>query len=215
MKKATVDSLIRTQWWWRKPNPNWEFDPATTMTRRKRAQCVGKEYFWKGGEERAAWSYELLRRCKEAPSLPPYPEVTSAQAAELRRLFGTSEDVWVMSWGPGIKQEPNYSMPAIWNLGANDHMLLESFRDFIAEQRHAQGIKPRRGRAGVSSQGPRWRWVELLDLSREQIRQKAVHAHGDFGWDQRTFMEAKKAARSCLRCFLSARPASFTELLSK
>jgi hypothetical protein len=192
--KPTLSQLEKT-WWWRKSNAVWTFETETTMTRAVKPERVYKAGIWKGGMETAAFAWELARRHPDAPDLPPFPKLSDLLALELVARFGKSEIAWIEESGDAMKSQAGYSMPAVWPLHLPDYTLEIRFREFIAEQRAEQGITAKKGRASESSQGPRWRWVELLDLARNAIRAKSTLAHGrDF--DKRRHMEARARCKA-------------------
>ncbi|HRT10395.1 MAG TPA: hypothetical protein P5233_18595 [Candidatus Paceibacterota bacterium] len=228
MKKVTIDELRRTAWWWQRKNGIWEFDPATTMTRIKAVpagatQSAFKCGYWKQGVERTAWAYELARRAKRAPALPPFVDLSDAQAAALFDLWGDrAERTFTWTESPyRLEAAPGHTYPVMFNLNASDHALIESFKIFLADQRRIHGIRPKRFSRGTkSSQGPRWDWVQLLDLDRHGLRGKCALARNaqtayarPEAWPERRFLEARAAASRFFEQLRYAKPREFTGLL--
>ena len=165
------------------------------MTRAAKPETGYKGGIWKGGMESAAFKWELARRHPDAPDLPTFPKLSDLLALELVARFGKSQIAWIEESADTMKSQAGYSMPSVWPLHLPDYTLETRFRKFIAEQRAAQGIVAKKGRASESSQGPRWRCVELLDLARNSIRAKSTLAHGrDF--DKRRHMETRARCKA-------------------
>jgi hypothetical protein len=181
------------------PDKIWTFDPQTTMTKAVDPYVLYGGNQWKGGSERGAFAWELARHHPDAPTLPPYPRIPDLLKFELTHLFGKREcaptdekESWTMKFRPG------YSMPCIWPLEVPDSELVRRFKRFIAEQRAEWGVVPKQGQGYESSQGPRWRWVELLDLARNRVRAKSTLAHGrDF--DKRCYKKARARSEAVWR----------------
>ncbi len=196
--KVTIAELEKKFWWWRHPNAAFAFDKKTTMTKRK----PDAEFFmglepWKSGLEWAAWAWELARRTETTLGrLPQFIQLQNIDALGVKILFGKSEDYFTYVYKLNCsKPDPGYSHPVMWPLAMNDNALVREFKKFIASERADFGVSERKGsRQSEVSQGPRWGWVENLDLVRFGIRGKTALIH-----NQKDFNRTLAKARSRMR----------------
>lgn len=167
--------------WWREENECFTYDEKLHTTSAKGAVTrtfagvsgvFPAKVFWKHGQERGAWRYELARRATPDAKLPPWPVLTGSEQLFVAAALGKTDSP-VASCGPWNTLAgrtppplaPGFSdlIEASWNLNLPDKTLADDFMRRIQEQRTKHGIKNPKGREGRTTRAVSWLWVELLD----------------------------------------------------
>lgn len=153
--------INRHKWWWRNPQPTFTISEKGTTTAVEPVKS-----FWKDGTEIAAYRYEIARRLCRDKHEKTWFEVSNLEAFAIRFIFAESTIYWptICSTHPKKAEieNPRYAEPVLFNLECSDSMLLEAFKEFIAEQRRVKKVRLAKT---IRKNSVSWRWIEVWDLN--------------------------------------------------
>lgn len=172
--KSLPENTQPTGWWFEvggfTDEPNLSGADARWHWWKEAAPLMDASYlkhFWRSGEERAAYAYELLRRSSpKALRLPTYPELTSQERAFLKVTFGRSDRRTAAQILEPDCRPDGYSdrCPYRWNLRETDAALCKLFVRWLASERQTLGVKKPKARP-TPSRPVSWKQLENFDAN--------------------------------------------------
>ena len=142
--------------WWHTKNPRWQWWREAVPV-----MCPSVEFlFWREGQERAAFEYELARRSSaKALQLPTFPELTPNERDLIVSLFGISDNRWV-SFSKQV--EHTAQCPNHWNLKETPSACSKVFKRWFEYEQAKRGYSKPKNRP-QNKKPVQWNWFDLLD----------------------------------------------------